>query len=159
MSTLRALAPLNSHQAAILAILQDAESMLTHPETRDVAGLALARWALLRELTAYQLLKHTKLMDPLIRKGPPREAQRIEQLKQAGVEAFDAFRGNVQRWSATDVSAVWPTYQASALAMIARLRAVVQRDKQELATIRLPADVTPPPAAAPPRPDRPTPAD
>jgi hypothetical protein len=153
-----ALAPLNAHQTAILAILQDAESMLTDPATRDVAGLALARWALLRELTAYQMLKHAKLIDPVIRKGGPRDAQRLERVKRLGVEAFEAFRANVQRWSATDVTAVWPTYQASALAMIARLRSVVLRDKEELAAIRLPGDLTPPPAAAPPLPGRPTPA-
>ena len=130
--------------------------MLNDPIARDVAGLALARWSLMRELTAYQLFKHASVLDPAAVKGEPRDAARARQLKQEGVEAFDAFRGNVTRWSATDVGAVWPTYQASALAMIGRLRAQVTRDQAELASLTS-GGLTPPRSGAPLRPGRPTP--
>jgi hypothetical protein len=129
------LSRLDEHQAGIRAILNDAESMLTDPVRRDIAGLARARWALLRELTAYQLFKHGKLLDPFIRSGAPARVVRAERLKQAGIAAVEAFRGNVTRWSATDVAAVWPVYQPSALAMIARLRGQVAQDREQIGAL------------------------
>ena len=114
-----------THQKAIFAILANAEAMLTDPARRDIPALATARWALIREFTAYQLLKHGGLLDPAIARASPAEAGRLARLKQSGIEVVDAFRGNVIRWSAVDVAGVWAEYQASALAMIARMRAQV----------------------------------
>ena len=158
MSHAGALERLNTQRAAILTILQAAEAMLNDPIARDITGLAMARWSLMRELTAYQMAKHAGVLDPVTAKGDPRTAARARQLKQEGVDAEDAFRSNVTHWSATDVGAVWPTYQASALAMIARLRNQMTRDEAELAALVSGMAAIPPRPAAPPRPGPPTPA-
>ena len=122
---------LDQHQQAILDILREAEAMLTDPGTHDIAGLARARWALMRALTAYQLLMQGEVIEPAI----GRKAPRAERMKQAGIAAVEAFRGNVTKWSGADVAAVWPEYQASALAMIARLREHVTKQRHEIESL------------------------
>ena len=76
----------------------------------------------MRALTAYQLFKQREVFDPLLARAAPADAHRLLRMKRASVDMCDAFRGNVQRWSAADVDAVWATYQPSAMAMIARIR-------------------------------------
>ena len=56
-------------------------------------------------------------------------------MKRACTDLGDAFRGYVQQWSAADVNAQWATYQPAALAMIARIREHVAREREEVGAL------------------------
>ena len=131
----RALDRLHEHQGEILALMRTAEPMLTDPLARDVPGLARARWALMRALTAYQMFKHREIFDPLIAKAAPGEAHRLLRMKRACLDLGDVFRAYVQRWSACDVEGRWAEYQPAALAMMARLRTHIAREREEVTAL------------------------
>ena len=126
---------LQTHQDGILAIMRGAEPLLRDPVSRDVAGLARARWALMRALTAYGLFKHNEIFDPAINRRVLGEAQHAERMKRACVAMGDEFRGHVTKWSGTDVTGEWASYQPAALAMMARLRAHIAIEKREIAAL------------------------
>ena len=108
--------------------------MLTD-SARDTAGLARARWAMMRALTAYQLFKHSKIFDPMIAKARPADAHRLLRMKRACTDMGDAFRAYVQQWSACDVGASWAEYQPAALAMIARVRAHIAGERKAVGAL------------------------
>ena len=126
---------LHAHQDGVLAIMRGAELLLRDPASRDVAGLARARWALMRALTAYGLFKLNEIFDPAISRRVLGEAQRAERMKRACVAMGDEFRGHVAKWSGADVAGEWASYQPAALAMMARLRAHIATEKREVAAL------------------------
>lgn len=126
------LTPLNEHQSGILAIIRGSEPLLLAPLERDVAGLARARWALMRALMGYQQFKHREIFDPAIAGAVLGDAQRAGRMKRACTIMSDEFRGYVAKWSAADVGGSWPSYQPAALAMVARLRAHIAREREEI---------------------------
>jgi hypothetical protein len=130
-----ALARLTDHQLEVLAILNGAEPLLTDPAKRDVAALARARWAMMRALTAYQLFKHHEVFGPLLAKARPADAYHLVRMKRACTDLSDAFRSYVQRWSSTDVESRWAEYQPAALAMIARIRDHVTREREQVGQV------------------------
>lgn len=138
MSSARALERLDAYQIDVLSILQDAEPLLTDPARRDVAALSRARWALMRSLTAYQLFKHHEVFDPLLAKARPADAVHLLRMKRACTDLGDAFRTYVQRWSSSDVEAQWATYQPDALAMIARIRQHVAKEREQVRSVLRP---------------------
>jgi hypothetical protein len=123
---------LHQHQDGILAIMRGAEPLLADPALRDVAALARSRWALMRALTAYQLFKHGEIFDPAIARQVLGDNARAERLKHACLAIGEDFRGHVAKWSGSDVTGEWSSYQPAALAMIARLRAHVARERGEI---------------------------
>lgn len=130
----RALVRLDEHQSAILTLLRDEEAMLTD-ERRDVAGLARARWTMMRALTAYQLFKHREIFDPAIAGKVLRDGLKAERMKAACIAIGDDFRDHVQRWSGSDVAGDWSRYQPAALTMVKRLRAHVARERVDVASL------------------------
>ena len=152
------LSRLHGHQAEILDILGRAETMLD--ATRDVAGLSRIRWVLVRVMGRYQIFKHHQVLDPLIARGSPLEAQRAIRMKEACLALGEAFHEHVRKWSASDVEAQWPAFQPAARAMMGRIRAHITRERAEMDALlaRQPGPVMPSPAIARPRSDRPTPA-
>lgn len=125
------LARLHQHQQAVLSIMDEAEPLLRDPAARDVAALARARWAMVRGLGEYQLFKHRRIFDPALATPDAPSRERAARLKQRCVEMGDEFRAYVTRWGGADVAGEWPTYQAAALKMMARLRAHVARERTE----------------------------
>lgn len=123
---------LGEHQSGILAILRGAEPLLLDPVERDVAGPARARWALMRALMGYQQFKHREIFDPAIAGRVLGDAQRAGRMKRACMMMGDEFRGHVAKWSAADVGGCWPIYQPAALAMVARLRAHIAKEREEI---------------------------
>ena len=126
---------LQEHQDGILTIMQGAEPMLNDPASRDVTGLARARWTLMRALTAYQLFKHREIFDPAISRQLLGEAGRAERMKRACTVAGDAFRAHVTAWSGTDVAGRWAEYQPAALAVMAKLRQHIATERREIAAL------------------------
>lgn len=120
------------HQDGILALMRGAEPLLTDPGLRDVAALARTRWALMRALTAYGLFKHNEIFDPAIARRLLGEADRATRMKQACVAMGQDFRDYVGKWSGTDVAGEWARYQPAALAMMARLRQHLARERAEI---------------------------
>lgn len=123
---------LRQHQDSILGLLRGAEPLLTDPGLRDVAALARMRWALMRALTAYSLFKHHKIFDPAIARQALGDLPRADRMKQACVAMGSDFRDYVGKWSGTDVAGEWASYQPAALAMIARLRQHLARERHEI---------------------------
>ena len=123
---------LHQHQEGILGIMRGAEPLLTDPSLRDVAALARSRWALMRALTAYQHFKHGEIFDPVIARRLLGDDGRAERLKRACLAISEDFRGHVAKWSACDVTGEWAQYQPAGLAMIARLRAHIARERGEV---------------------------
>ena len=156
----RALERLHAYQAEALELIARAEAMLAEGGPRDTANLARTRWALMRSLTAYQLFKHRQIFDPALAQATPTNALRLTRMKQACTEMGEAFRVHVQRWSGADTLSEWPAYRTDAVAMIARLRTHIARERSDveglLTTGRPGASITPP-TAVPLRPGRPTP--
>ncbi len=126
---------LHDHHVEILTIMLGAETLLTDAAVHDIAGLARARWTLMRALTAYQLFTQREVFAPALARATPTEAHRVLLLKRACTDVGDAFRAYVQTWSATDVGAHWATYQPAALAMITRIRAHVATERYEVARL------------------------
>ena len=135
MHTTRLLEQLRQHQDSVLSIMDEAEPMLRDPAQRDVAGLARARWAMVRALATYQLFKHNQVFDPVVQGRLVGQGERAARMKQACIAVGDEFRGYVGKWSGTDVGGAWETYQPAALAMIARLRTHVARERAEIAIL------------------------
>ena len=126
---------LHQHQEDALAIMRDAEPMLTDPARRDIAQLARARWALMRVLTAYQLFKHGQVFDPTVSGRLLGDAARAARMKEACAAMGEAFRDHVTRWSSSDVAGEWEVYRPAALGMIAKLRAHITRERSEITTL------------------------
>lgn len=99
-----ALARLHQHQEGVLAIMREAEPMLTDPLLGDVAGLARLRWTLMRALNAYQLFKHQTFFAPAIANRSLGEAHRAERMKRACTAMAEEFRGHVSKWSGVPTS-------------------------------------------------------
>ena len=151
---------LQEHQAGILAILDEKMPLLDGVAAPDIAGLARARWTLMRALTAYSLFKHNTIFDPLIARATPADAHRLLRMKRACLDLGDEFRSYVQRWSASDVGAQWTTYQPAARNMVNRIRQHLAREAVEVAAVldRNGGLLSRPSPAAPPRSGPPTPA-
>ncbi|WP_375390762.1 hypothetical protein [uncultured Sphingomonas sp.] len=145
------------HQAEILGIIRRSEAMLAH-DVRDVPGLARARWALVRALTAYQLFKHREVFDPMLAKARPAEAHRLAEMKRTCTAMGEAFRLYVQKWSATDVGGQWDEYQQAAHTMIARIRTHMAGERANVTAILSQDGPIRPPADVPRCGDRPRPA-
>ena len=149
---------LHGHQTEILDIVDRAETMLGG--SRDVAGLSRIRWVLVRVMGRYQIFKHSEVLDPLIARGSPLDAQRATRMKEACLAPGEAFHEHVRRWSASDVDAEWTVFQPAAQMMMGRIRAHIAREQAEIDALlaRQPGPIRPPPASARRPPDRPTPA-
>ena len=132
MPPARALERLHGHQSEILSIMSGAEPLLSDPAKRDVAALARARWNLVRALTAYQLFKRHEVFDPLLAKARPADAYRLLRMRRACTDLGDAFRGHVQKWSGRNVDAESAAYQSDAAAMLARIRAHVALEREQV---------------------------
>lgn len=126
---------LHQHQETVLAIMRGAEPLMTDPALRDIAGLARARWALVRALLAYQRFKHAEIFDPAIARCLLIEATRAERMKRACLAVGEEFRVHVGKWSGRDVAGEWAEYQPAALRMMKRLREHVARERAEVALL------------------------
>lgn len=119
---------LDQHQGRVIAILDGVETALRE-NRQDVAALAQSRWALTRTLTAYALYKHGRVFDPIIAARDSRRAEAARALKAECLRRGDEFRRHVMRWSAADVLGDWDTHRAETLALIARLRVHLDRER------------------------------
>lgn len=125
---------LDEHQSAILDILRRSERLLKAPE-RDAPALARERWELARALLAYQGFVNREVFDPLIASGGPRRAPVARRLKADCAAAGEAFRAHVAKWSAAGVLDRWAEYQPATLALIARLRDQLARERRDGAAL------------------------
>jgi hypothetical protein len=137
---------LRHHQDRVRAIVDRIDTIL-RADRRDTVALAQARWTLTRVLNAYALFKHGRVFDPIIASRDPARAPAARALKEECLRVGDLFRAHVLRWSAADVGAEWDGYRHDTLALIARLRSHLDRERAAVLALqhgRAPMGTPPP---------------
>ncbi len=146
---------LRDYQDKVLSVMGRADALLDSA-VPDPRALAQCRWELARILRAYQIHKHHRVFDPIIAAGAP--AARValaRDLKSACVRMGDRFRDYLLGWSGTSVCDEWSRYRPAAIAMIAELRAHIDRERAGIARLEAPPAASPPPRNPTPPPRTP----
>ena len=130
-----------AYHTKIMSIVQETEATLRSDEP-DLMALGGLRWALGRTLGDYQLFKHTRFFDPLLERGTTRQVAIAERMKRACITAGIEYRAFVAEWDANSILDRWPHYRPAALAIMARIRAHIDAERDGLVQL-LQADQPP----------------
>ncbi len=119
----------------VRGIIARAETCLRHPHQRDALTLAKLRWEVARAIGAYTLFKHHELFDPLVAHGTAEQARVAAEAKRACLAMGEQFQAHVRKWSGTPVADHWDEYKPATVAILAKLRAHFDTERQVVASM------------------------
>ena len=131
------LSQLYDHQTAVKAAMAETQAML-RADMVDPQETAAARWALTRLLTGYQMFKHQRIFDPLVRHGSLEDAHVAREMKIACVAAGETFRAYLARWTASGIEGREMEYRRDAKGMMALLERHILHERRGIEALLAP---------------------
>ncbi|MES2987471.1 MAG: hypothetical protein V4808_06175 [Pseudomonadota bacterium] len=131
------LSQLYAHQTDVKAAMAETQALFT-AEPIDMFAAANARWKLTRLLTGYQMFKHQRIFDPLIRGGSVEDARVACQMKIDCVAMGENFRIYLARWTASGIEGREAEYRRDAAGMIAMLHRHILRERSGIEALLAP---------------------
>jgi len=140
---------LTNYQDRALDVASRAEALLAKNDPALASGLAQTRWELLRALMPYAAFKHGEMFPVMIDRSRPEQLVAATQLRQDCLALGEEVKAYVARWSSVSVPDHWTEYRAASLAITARIRAHMARERRAAEAILQPsADRWVPPATS-----------
>lgn len=131
------LSQLYAHQAEVKAALAETQALFSD-EPADPLATANARWKLTRLLTGYQMFKHQRIFDPLVRHGSVEDSHAAQQLKIDCVAIGEIFRAHLARWTTAGIEGRETEYRRDATGMTALLERHILRERRGIEALLAP---------------------